>query len=102
MAKILKILLFSFLIGIVLTVTSFWWWGFWDYFSPGNNYLPAPEEVFFPPVGGCFWHGGPWPFLGTCIDNELLNFGLDIVFWSAIVFGFWMLIKFLKKKRGKF
>jgi len=103
MAKASKILLFSFLIGIVLAVTSIWWWGFWGYFLPEKVYLPPrpllPGEIFFPPFTGCFRDGGPWPFSGTCIDNKFLNFGLDIIFWSAIVFGLWILIERGRKRK---
>ena len=101
MAKILKILLFSFLIGIVLTIISTGWWGYWDY----NDYLPPvapPGMVIFDfPGGGCDKDGGPLPFFGTCINNEFLNLGIDIIFWSVIVFGFWMLIKFWRGRKRK-
>ncbi len=100
MTKTLKIFLFSFLIGVALTITSIWWWNdWWNYFLPEKSYLSVPGEVFLPIMPtGCFQHGGPLSFFGTCIKNGLLNFGLDIILWSVIVFGFWMLIKFLKKK----
>jgi len=99
MRKII-ILLFSFLAGIVLTISSIWWWGGWDVSKHEPWPAVPPGMIIFPPATGCIQHGGPLPFFGTCINNKILNFGIDIIIWSVVIFGFLMVIESLRKQKS--